>query len=172
MTSVTLTGTNHAEDQPVHLRVIKTKDYITELEGLKNPAAGAGIGAVKAEAEIEAVSQEDVDAERERRIEHVKVNVGEYAGLLGRACPAGVYEYVDVEGENKGEDSWEGKKLVINSQVGVFTPLCRVDAHEPPLELHSLQAVRYQGPFARYHLDCARGERWSQIQYVLDSFMQ
>lgn len=29
------------------------------------------------------------------RHEHVKVNVSEYAGLLGRACPAGVYEYVD-----------------------------------------------------------------------------
>ncbi|KAJ2924804.1 hypothetical protein H1R20_g12282, partial [Candolleomyces eurysporus] len=126
MTSVTLTGTNHAEDQPVHLRVIKTKDYIKQLDGLKNPAAGAGIGAVKAEAEIDAVSQEDVDAERERRIEHVKVNVGEYAGLLGRACPAGVYEYVDVEGENKGEDSWEGKKLVINSQNCIHCKLCDI----------------------------------------------
>jgi len=51
----------------------------------------------------------------EARTRHVKVNVGEYAGLLGRACPAGVYEYVDAEPNEPG--SWEGKKLVINSQV-------------------------------------------------------
>jgi electron-transferring-flavoprotein dehydrogenase len=75
MTSVALTGTNHAEDQPVHLRI-----------------------------------------EDSRRSQHVKENVGEYAGLLGRACPAGVYEYVDdTEGADKG--GWEGKTLVINSQV-------------------------------------------------------
>ena len=53
------------------------------------------------------------------RREHVKVNVGEYAGLLGRACPAQVYEYVEDESA-QGEDGegWGGKKLVINSQVG------------------------------------------------------
>lgn len=38
------------------------------------------------------------------RSAHVKTNTEEFAGLLGRACPAGVYEY--TEGE-----------LVINSQV-------------------------------------------------------
>ncbi|CDO74381.1 hypothetical protein BN946_scf184816.g4 [Trametes cinnabarina] len=36
---------------------------------------------------------EDADVRRE----HVRVNVGEYAGLLGRGCPAQVYEYVDAE---------------------------------------------------------------------------
>jgi electron-transferring-flavoprotein dehydrogenase len=46
---------------------------------------------------------------------HVQKNVGEYAGLLGRACPAAVYEYVDA-GE-KEEGAWDGKKLIINSQV-------------------------------------------------------
>lgn len=59
----------------------------------------------------------------EARSEHVKVNVGEYAGLLGRACPAGVYEYVDAEQGEPG--SWDGKKLVINSQVryyGLYFP--------------------------------------------------
>ena len=45
-------------------------------------------------------------------------NVGEYAGLLGRACPAAVYEYVDAsETDNRG--AWDGKKLVINSHVSL-----------------------------------------------------
>lgn len=80
LTSLTLTGTNHAEDQPVHLRVRK--------DGV-----------------------EDVSL----RKEHVRRNVGEYAGLLQRACPAGVYEY--IEDEAAKEEGWDGKKLVINSQV-------------------------------------------------------
>ncbi|KAF9650406.1 hypothetical protein BDM02DRAFT_1420206 [Thelephora ganbajun] len=85
MTSVSLTGTNHAEDQPVHLLVRKPEEPTEETA---------------------------------RRTEHVKRNVEEFAGLLGRACPAGVYEYVDVEGGSGTEDgSWNGKKLVINSQV-------------------------------------------------------
>lgn len=41
-------------------------------------------------------------------------NVEEYAGLLGRACPAAVYEYVDAEGDTKPDAV--GKTLVINSQ--------------------------------------------------------
>ena len=85
MTSVSLTGTNHAEDQPVHLLVRKPEEPTEETA---------------------------------RRTEHVKRNVEEFAGLLGRACPAGVYEYVDVEGGSGVEDgTWNGKKLVINSQV-------------------------------------------------------
>jgi len=76
LTSLSLTSTNHAEDQPIHLR-IKPED----------------------------------------RVAHVKKNVGEYAGLLGHACPAAVYEYVDAEPGEEG--SYEGKKLVINSQVGL-----------------------------------------------------
>jgi electron-transferring-flavoprotein dehydrogenase len=87
MTSVSLTGTNHAEDQPVHLLVRKPEEQAEETA---------------------------------KRMEHVKRNVEEYAGLLGRACPAGVYEYVDAEGGSGAEDgSWNGKKLVINSQVRV-----------------------------------------------------
>lgn len=58
------------------------------------------------------------------RAAHVRTNVSEYAGLLGRACPAAVYEYVDVEpGSVEGEEAgggWGGKKLVINSQVSVL----------------------------------------------------
>jgi electron-transferring-flavoprotein dehydrogenase len=77
MTSVALTGTNHAEDQLVHLRI-----------------------------------------EDRERATHVKVNVGDYAGLLGRACPAGVYEYVDTDASGV-EDAAKGvgTELVINSQV-------------------------------------------------------
>lgn len=47
-------------------------------------------------------------------------NVGEYAGLLGRACPAAVYEYVDANEKDNSEGAWGGKKLVINSQVRVL----------------------------------------------------
>ena len=92
MTSVSLTSTNHAEDQPIHLQLPHTSVYEqTEDHGHEEELAAAA------------------------RTQHVKTNVGEYAGLLGRACPAGVYEYVDAE---KGEaGSWEGKKLVINSQA-------------------------------------------------------
>ncbi|EKC97388.1 oxidoreductase [Trichosporon asahii var. asahii CBS 8904] len=74
LTSVSLTGTNHAENQPVHLRLPPGK---------------------------------------EARQHHVEENVSKYAGLLGRVCPAAVYEYQDAEG---AEEDAEGKKFVINSQ--------------------------------------------------------
>ena len=86
LTSLALTGTNHAEDQPVHLRL--------------PPGAEAAR-------------------------EHVKKNVGEFAGLLQRGCPAGVYEYVEEEG-TPSEESWEGKKLVINSQNCIHCKFCDV----------------------------------------------
>lgn len=44
---------------------------------------------------------------------HTHTNVTEYAGLLGNACPAAVYEYQDAEGADADSD---GKKFVINSQ--------------------------------------------------------
>ena len=78
---MTLTSTNHAENQPVHLRL----------------APGP-----------------------EARKNHIQRNVGEYAGLLGRACPAAVYEYVEAESSETGkvEDAVSnGVKFVINSQV-------------------------------------------------------
>lgn len=74
LTSVSRTGTNHAENQPVHL-VVKDKKFA----------------------------------------EHTKTNIGEYGGLLNKACPAGVYEYVDAT-ESGGEAHHGGKRLVINSQ--------------------------------------------------------
>lgn len=45
--------------------------------------------------------KEDETPEQEtpaRRRAHVQTNVGTYAGLLGHACPAGVYEYVADDG--------------------------------------------------------------------------
>lgn len=103
LTSLALTGTNHAEDQPVHLRV---RRY---AEGAADAGSGAKEGTGAAER---------FEESRAARREHVRVNVGEYAGLLGRACPAQVYEYVEDESA-QGEDGegWGGKKLVINSQV-------------------------------------------------------
>lgn len=54
---------------------------------------------------------------------HTHTNVTEYAGLLGNACPAAVYEYQDAEGAEADSD---GKKFVINSQncihVSLHTP--------------------------------------------------
>jgi electron-transferring-flavoprotein dehydrogenase len=124
MTSVALTGTNHAENQPIHLRVVKTTKFINEVVEKKqkgNWAVGAGVDAVKTEAEaLSAKDKEIVEEELETRRKHVQVNVGEYAGLLGRACPAGVYEYVAEEGNDAAvSDGWNGHKLVINSQVRI-----------------------------------------------------
>lgn len=111
----------------MHLRVVKTRRYIEEVEEKKgNPAIGGGVGAVRTEAEVEVEengvekddAEEDVQDELERRRRHVEVNYGQYAGLLGRACPAGVYEYVPEEGVPEAEqEGWGGHKLVINSQV-------------------------------------------------------
>lgn len=74
LTSVARTGTNHAENQPVHL-VVKDGDYAR----------------------------------------HTRQNAKPFAGLLGNACPAAVYEYQDVEPGEAGEHA-DGKKFVINSQ--------------------------------------------------------
>ncbi|WOO82390.1 putative electron transfer flavoprotein-ubiquinone oxidoreductase, mitochondrial [Vanrija pseudolonga] len=84
LTSVARTGTNHAENQPVHLRLPNT------------PGA---------------------------RAKHTEVNVTEYAGLLGRVCPAAVYEYQDAEG---AEVDAVGKKFVINSQNCIHCKTCSI----------------------------------------------
>lgn len=107
LTSLALTGTNHAEDQPVHLRV---RQYA------KQNTAGT-------EGERPSLEEEEKYTEGNAvRREHVRRNVGEYAGLLGRACPAQVYEYVE-DHATQGEDGegWGGKRLVINSQVRYTT---------------------------------------------------
>ena len=144
MTSVALTGTNHAEDQPVHLRVVPTAAYSKrtgggtiapespDTEAFLSPATGAGSPAVRtlAGAQVAENGMDDgegaawVADESATRSAHVKANVDLYAGLLGRACPAGVYEYVEEQGSDPAaapaEGSWKGHKLVINSQVRNF----------------------------------------------------
>lgn len=117
LTSLALTGTNHAEDQPVHLRV---RRYATQN------TAGA-------EGEKLSLGQDETYTEDNQiRRQHVKTNVGEYAGLLGRACPAQVYEYVDDEtSQSEGGEGYGGKKLVINSQVMKNAPIaaCTLGAY-------------------------------------------
>jgi len=90
LTSLALTGTNHAEDQPVHLRV--RKDGVEDMK---------------------------------LRKDHVHRNLGEFAGLLQQACPAGVYEYIEDEA-NAGKEGWNGQKLVINSQNCIHCKLCDI----------------------------------------------
>ncbi|KAF8352154.1 hypothetical protein F5887DRAFT_934184 [Amanita rubescens] len=125
MTSITLTGTNHAEDQPVHLRVVKMKSYMDALAGKDNlpVSIGAGVSAVTA-VDDALDAQQIMERERQARQAHVRANVEEYAGLLGRACPAGVYEYVETESSEN--DGWAGKKLVINSQNCIHCKLCDI----------------------------------------------
>lgn len=47
----------------------------------------------------------------------------EYAGLLGRVCPAAVYEYADADGS---EADASGKKFVINSQNCIHCKTCSI----------------------------------------------
>ena len=76
------------------------------------------------------------------RTAHVKANTEDYAGLLGRACPAAVYEYVDDDGPDglEANGGYNGKKLVINSQVGELFNLSRLRLYDERVsaELHSL----------------------------------
>jgi electron-transferring-flavoprotein dehydrogenase len=120
LTSVSLTSTNHAEDQPVHLQLPFTTLYPESAS-----ASASATGESTTEVDGDAVDAQRAKEAAEARSRHVKINVGEYAGLLGRACPASVYEYVDAEPGEEG--SWEGKKLVINSQVS-FCIYARVSA--------------------------------------------
>ena len=105
-----------------------------------NVAIGVGVEAVENVAEAgeggkdSGLVEGEVQEEIKRRQNHVRINVNEYAGLLGRACPAGVYEYVVDESESEsggggsGEKArgqgWEGQKLVINSQVCFEGGIC------------------------------------------------
>ena len=99
-------------------------------------AIGAGAAAVDSAAGHDVVADEQDTRER-----HIQINVGRYAGLLGRACPAGVYEYVPVEGNSTSEGTWNGHELVINSQVG-SPPQVGTSANTfPPSELYSLQTL-------------------------------
>ncbi|KAI0665825.1 electron transfer flavoprotein-ubiquinone oxidoreductase-domain-containing protein, partial [Trametes maxima] len=85
LTSVALTGTNHDEDQPLHLRI---RRYLQ---------AGEDAGTEGTEPSNGLATERWVE-DAAIRWEHVHVNVEEHAGLLGRGCPAQVYEYIDGEG--------------------------------------------------------------------------
>lgn len=107
LTALALTGTNHADDQPAHLRV----------RAAPTPAADG-----EADLDASASSPDPAHETASARTAHVATNVGAYAGLLGRACPAQVYEYVDGDGEG----SWEGKRLVVNAQNCIHCKLCDI----------------------------------------------
>ncbi|KAF8131338.1 FAD/NAD-P-binding domain-containing protein [Mycena galopus ATCC 62051] len=120
MSSVALTGTNHAEGEAVHLRVMRANTSTQTSSST--------------EADEDALPDTDAHETPARRRVHVHANVGTYAGLLQRACPAGVYEYVADDGgrvvpgnsETKEEEGWEGTKLVINSQNCIHCKLCDI----------------------------------------------
>lgn len=92
LTSVSRTGTNHTEDQPVHLHV-KGGDYVG----------------------------------------HTKNNVGTFDGLLARACPAAVYEYLDKD-DAGGEEHALGKKFNINSQNCIHCKTCSIKTPDQSIE--------------------------------------
>ncbi|KAJ7238105.1 hypothetical protein B0H12DRAFT_1025951 [Mycena haematopus] len=104
MSSVALTGTNHAEGEAVHLRVMRGVPH-TSTDGTTSPP--------------------DTTETPARRRAHVHANVESYAGLLQRACPAGVYEYVPDDGA-RAEEAWNGTKLVINAQNCIHCKLCDI----------------------------------------------
>jgi electron-transferring-flavoprotein dehydrogenase len=87
-----LTGTNHAENQPIHLKLPSEP------------------GAKAKHTEINVESKQSASVPSCLCLTFLAL---EYAGLLGRACPAAVYEYQDAEGD--AADA-AGKKFVINSQ--------------------------------------------------------
>jgi electron-transferring-flavoprotein dehydrogenase len=93
LSSVYLSGTNHEEDQPVHLR-------------LRDPSIP------------------------------VKHNLAFFDGPEGRYCPAGVYEYVDVEGG--------GRRLQINAQNCVHCKTC--DIKDPLQNIHWVTPEGGGGP--------------------------
>ncbi|KAJ3920527.1 hypothetical protein F5877DRAFT_37834 [Lentinula edodes] len=128
LTSLMLTGTSHEEDQPEHLRVL----------------GRPGDDALSSDTDFgDTEFIPKITSPPSLRRTHTKINTGEYAGLLARACPAGVYEYVDEpphsrEGEvgegGSGEggnaegdgESWNGKKLIINAQNCIHCKLCDI----------------------------------------------
>lgn len=76
----------------------------------------------------------------------------EYAGLLGRACPAAVYEYQDAEGD--AADA-AGKKFVINSQNCIHVSMASA-LRVPSAHIHldnTVQDMFDQDTDAGYHLD-------------------
>ncbi|KAJ4001893.1 FAD/NAD-P-binding domain-containing protein [Lentinula boryana] len=144
LTSLSLTDTFHEEDQPEHLRLLT----------LPEAKIGVKLSEIRLEDEGEEESpststststpdSQPQPSQSQHRQNHVRINLSHYAGLLERACPAGVYEYVEdtsspsppsqneienhsEESEDENKSSWKNKKLVINAQNCIHCKLCDI----------------------------------------------
>ena len=101
LSSVFLSNTNHAEDQPVHLQV---KDMA-----------------------LQKASEHDV-----------------FAGPSTRYCPAGVYEWVDGEGNAAADKMGVDVKFVINAQNCVHCKTC--DIKDPNQNINWVPPQGGEGP--------------------------
>ncbi|RFC68736.1 MULTISPECIES: electron transfer flavoprotein-ubiquinone oxidoreductase [Mesorhizobium] len=101
LSSVFLSGTNHEEDQPVHLQV-------------KNM-------------ELQVNSEHDV-----------------FAGPSTRYCPAGVYEWVDKDGNAAADPSVKDVRFVINAQNCVHCKTC--DIKDPNQNINWVPPQGGEGP--------------------------
>ncbi|MCR5858946.1 electron transfer flavoprotein-ubiquinone oxidoreductase [Mesorhizobium sp. J428] len=101
LSSVFLSNTNHAEDQPVHLQV---KDMA-----------------------LQKTSEHDV-----------------FAGPSTRYCPAGVYEWVDAEGNAAADKMGVDVKFVINAQNCVHCKTC--DIKDPNQNINWVPPQGGEGP--------------------------
>jgi len=101
LSSVFLSNTNHAEDQPVHLQV-------------KDPA-------------LQKTSEHDV-----------------FAGPSSRYCPAGVYEWVDADGNAAADRMGIDVKFVINAQNCVHCKTC--DIKDPNQNINWVPPQGGEGP--------------------------
>jgi electron-transferring-flavoprotein dehydrogenase len=101
LSSVFLSGTNHEEDQPVHLQV--------------------------------------KDMELQKRSEH-----DVYAGPSTRYCPAGVYEWVDKDGNAAADPDAKDVRFVINAQNCVHCKTC--DIKDPNQNINWVPPQGGEGP--------------------------
>jgi electron-transferring-flavoprotein dehydrogenase len=101
LSSVFLSSTNHAEDQPVHLN-------------LKDPR-------------LQKTSEHDV-----------------FAGPSTRYCPAGVYEWVDADGNAAADKMGVDVKFVINAQNCVHCKTC--DIKDPNQNINWVTPQGGEGP--------------------------
>lgn len=101
LSSVFLSGTNHEEDQPVHLHV---KDMA-----------------------LQKASEHDV-----------------YGGPSTRYCPAGVYEWVDADGNAAADPDAQDVRFVINAQNCVHCKTC--DIKDPNRNINWVPPQGGEGP--------------------------
>jgi electron-transferring-flavoprotein dehydrogenase len=101
LSSVFLSGTNHEEDQPVHLHV---RDMALQVN-----------------------SEHDV-----------------FAGPSTRYCPAGVYEWVDADGNAAADPTAKDVRYVINAQNCVHCKTC--DIKDPNQNINWVPPQGGEGP--------------------------